>query len=294
MTPLQLAFVAIICFSTTVAATRIAVAGLGAIPGGLGRIALGGLVAAGLLALRGMPRPAVGAWPDLLMASIGCLVVFPVALAASLAHGEAGSVAVGLAVTPLLTTAIGRFWDREPVAPRTWLATGVAVLALVVEGAWAAGGRLPAGAGWLALSAVAVAAGYAAGARAARRMPGVEVVAWAALVPALPAAALLVVLDPGVAYRGSTQSWLALVWIAAVAQVLGVVPWYAALARGGTARIGGLQILQPGLSAVAAWLVAGEPPRPATVAVLAGITAAVWWARPSPVAIGSRGPEPRP
>jgi len=84
-----------------------------------------------------------------------------------------------------------------------------------------------------------------------------------ALFPLMPLLALL----PPFAWRagaidwsaGSFASWTAVAYLAFAVSSLGYLLWYWALARGGIARIGTLQFLQPVASLVLAVLLLSEP-----------------------------------
>jgi drug/metabolite transporter (DMT)-like permease len=101
--------------------------------------------------------------------------------------------------------------------------------------------------------------GYALSGSLARRMPGWEVISWAVVItlPALvPATVLLWPADAGAV---ALPSWAGLVYVALVSQYFGFFLWNSALAIGGVARIGQIQLLQPFATLAIAAAMLGEP-----------------------------------
>jgi drug/metabolite transporter (DMT)-like permease len=100
--------------------------------------------------------------------------------------------------------------------------------------------------------------GYALSGSLARTMPGWEVISWAlvaSLPLLLPAAALM---WPDAPAAVPWPSWGGLVYVLLVSQYLGFWLWNSALAMGGVARIGQLQLLQPFATLVVATALLGE------------------------------------
>ena len=73
------------------------------------------------------------------------------------------------------------------------------------------------------------------------------------------------------------SAWLSFAYVAAVSALLGFFPWYAGLARGGVAKIGQIQLIQPLLTLVwSAWLLdehIGAATLVASIAVVASVVA---------------------
>jgi drug/metabolite transporter (DMT)-like permease len=132
--------------------------------------------------------------------------------------------------------------------------------------------------------------GYVGGARLARTMPGWQVICWGVAAPlpltvAWAAVIAWTVPDLGARLLGaSAATWIGLLWVGLVSQVLGFLPWYAALAWGGIARIGRLQLMQPGLSVLVAWLLLAEQPRPSALLALAVVVGCLVVGRRQPSA----------
>jgi len=273
-TPLLLALLAVTLFSGTPTGTRIASLALGGDMTGCARALLGGVVAAIMLTIIRPPWPTSGQWRVLLLVTLSVGLGFPLVIARAIAGTGAGHAAVALGLIPLATTALGAWWNGERVRPRTLLATAVGTIAVVAEAWFASGGQLTASDGYLALAVVLSAIGYVAGARLSATMPGWQVICWANAA-GLPVAVLwagtIARHHPGVLDRLATAplaAWLGVAWIGIISQVMGFIPWYAALSRGGISRASQIQLLQPGLSVLAAWACIGEIPRLGTVAAM--------------------------
>lgn len=101
-------------------------------------------------------------------------------------------------------------------------------------------------------------AGYALSGPLSRRMPGWEVISWAVVVslPVLVPATLI--LWPDDAASAPWPAWGGLLYVALVSQYVGFFLWNSALATGGVARIGQIQLLQPFATLVIAALLLGE------------------------------------
>jgi drug/metabolite transporter (DMT)-like permease len=96
-------------------------------------------------------------------------------------------------------------------------------------------------------------------------MGGSRVICWA-LVLSLPLT-LPIGLGAGLAsgLDAPADDWLGFAYVAMISQFLAFFAWYAALARGGVAKIGQVQLVQPLLTLAWAALLLGEHIGPATL-----------------------------
>jgi drug/metabolite transporter (DMT)-like permease len=265
-------------FSLTLPVTRVAVAELDASFVAFGRMALAGL-AAGLLLLATRARPPARAeLGPLLVVAGGVVFGFPLFSTLAMREVDASHGGVVLAVLPLATAAAGALLAGERPSARFWLAA-VAGAALVLAFALirSRGGAALADL-YLLLACALAAAGYAAGGRLARAMPGLRVIAWA-LVLSLPLSAALTLWRLPAVAPASPAAWLAFAYVALASQFLGFYFWYGGLARGGIAKVGQVQLLQTFLTLIASALLLGERVDPVTWLFAAGVVAAVWAAR---------------
>ena len=94
--------------------------------------------------------------------------------------------------------------------------------------------------------------GYAEGATLARRLGGWQVISWA-LVLSLPVMIpLTLLLRPPTLASITGPAWIGLGYVSLFSMLIGFIFWYRGLARGGTAAVGQLQLLQPFLGLVLA------------------------------------------
>lgn len=279
-TGLAWGFVGVTAFAVTLPATRIAVTALDPVFVGLGRAVVAALLAAIVLAATRSPWPERALLPRLALVAAGVIVGFPLLTAWAMRHVPAAHGAVVVGLLPLATAAAGAWLAHERPSRRFW-ACAVAGSAVVVGYAlWEGGGALHL-ADLALLGAVASAAiGYAEGARLARRLGGWQVISWA-LVLAAPVLAVPAWLAAPVAADVPAAAWIAFAYVALVSMYLGFFAWYRALAQGGIAAVGQVQLLQPFLTFVASALLLGERLAPAMFVAAALVL--------STIALGRRG-----
>jgi drug/metabolite transporter (DMT)-like permease len=257
---LGLAGVAI--FSLTLPFTRMAVAELDPLFLTLGRALGAALLAACWLRLKRVARPERAALRPLAMVALGCVVGFPLLSSLAMRTLPAAHGAVLCGVLPLATALYAALRGFERPSRGFWL---MALLGtgLVVGFALGQGGGGFQQADLLMFGAVAAgAAGYAEGGRLARTMGGREVICWALVLAAAPAAALLCLLDAGQLARlgeAGPRAWIAFGYVTVFSMFIGFFFWYRGLALGGVARVGQVQLLQPFLSLGGAAVLLGEP-----------------------------------
>jgi drug/metabolite transporter (DMT)-like permease len=99
---------------------------------------------------------------------------------------------------------------------------------------------------------------------------------------------------------GGGPAWAGFAYVSVISMFLGFFAWYAGLARGGVARIGQVQLLQPPMTLGWSALVLGESVGPGTLAAALAVLASVVVTQrarvrrdtgrrePEPAAIGSR------
>jgi drug/metabolite transporter (DMT)-like permease len=130
----------------------------------------------------------------------------------------------------------------------------------------------------LVLISVAVAStGYVYSAKAARVMPGWEVISWI-LVVALPINLAGMALSwPGsAAFAAAPVSALAgFAYVTVISQYVGFFFWNAGLAMGGVARVGQVQLLQTFITLIFAATLAGETVEPVVWLVAVVVVALV-------------------
>ena len=266
-------------FSASLVATRLALTGMDALFLSAARAALAGLVgAAALLILR-------QAWPRgsdlgaLAIVAAGVVVGFPVltALALRTVGAAHGTVFVGL--LPLATALFGALRSGERPSAAFWALSVLGALVTVGFAARGLDGPPGPGDGFMLAAILVCGLGYAEGGVLARRLGGWQVIAWATVLSlplSLPLALILSPADPGTI---PLPAWAGLFYVALFSMLIGFVFWYRALARGGIAAIGQLQLLQPFLGLGVAALVLGERIEPAMVGAALAVAVCVALAR---------------
>jgi drug/metabolite transporter (DMT)-like permease len=141
------------------------------------------------------------------------------------------------------------------------------------------------------LVAVALGAiGYAEGGALAREMGGWRVICWAVFL----SAPLTVPIGAIAAATGDTHgggdAWLGFGYVAIISALIGFFPWYAGLARGGVAKIGQIQLLQPLLTLAWSALLLSEHIGAATIVASIAVLASVVATQRTRVTRSSRPP----
>ncbi|WP_342109466.1 DMT family transporter [Methylobacterium sp. SI9] len=266
-------------FSASLVATRLALTGMDALFLSAARAALAGIAGAAALAAFREKRPRAKDISALLIVAAGVVVGFPLltALALRTVSAAHGTVFVGL--LPLATALFGALRSGERPSPVFWLLSICG--ALVTVGFAARGLETPLGAGdALMFAAILVCGlGYAEGGVLARRLGGWQVIAWATVLSLPVSLPLALVLRPAAFSAIPLTAWAGLAYVALFSMLIGFVFWYRALARGGIAAIGQLQLLQPFLGLGVAALVLGERIEPAMIAAAVAVALCVALAR---------------
>lgn len=296
-----LGFIGVAVFSQTLPFTRMAVAELDATFVALARALIAALLAIVLLwqrgALSSARRPRGGQWWRLAVTSVGVVIGFPLfsSLAMREVHTSHGAIVIGL--LPLATAVFAAWFGRERPSPAFWLAALCGSALVVGFALWQGAGALQ-HADWLLFAAMVLGAlGYAEGGKLSRELGGLETIGWA-LVVSLP------VVTPVVAWLGietapmiaaaSPRAWAGMAYVSVFSMFIGFIFWYAGLAKGGVARVGQIQLLQPFLTlAGGAWLLS-EPLDAPTVAFALAVIAVVALGRKTAVRGPAQASGPQP
>ncbi|HEX6582592.1 MAG TPA: DMT family transporter [Thermoleophilaceae bacterium] len=257
--PLFLGFLGVLAFSFTLPATRVAVEELDPTFVGIGREALAAVPAALLLVLVRGPRPSRSQMLRLGLVALGVVFGFPLFTALALRELTSAHSAVIVGLLPAATAVAAVVRAGERPSRGFWLAS-LAGLVAVLAFAASQGAGLISGADLLILAAVALGAiGYAEGGALAREMGGWRVICWALVLSAPISVPVAVVAAAGSDLSASSDAWLGFAYVTAVSALLGFFAWYAGLARGGVAKIGQVQLVQPLLTLGWSAALLGEP-----------------------------------
>jgi drug/metabolite transporter (DMT)-like permease len=243
--PVLLGFLGVLAFSFTLPATRVAVEQLDPTFVGIGREAFAAIPAALILLLTRAKLPSRPQLRRLAVVAFGVVFGWPLFTAIALQGLTSAHSAVLVGILPAATAVAAVVRAGERPARGFWLAS-LAGLVAVLAFAASQGAGLPSTDDLLILIAVALSAiGYAEGGALSRELGGWEVICWAVLLSAPLTVPIAAVAASGSDMHADTDAWLGFAYVAGVSALLGFFPWYAGLARGGVAKIGQIQLIQP-------------------------------------------------
>lgn len=272
-------FIAVVMFSGSLPATRVAVLGLDPLFVSAARSAVAGLLTL-VVVLASQPlRPTRAEWRTLAWVALAIVGGFPVCSAVALRTITAAHSLVFVGLLPLATAIFGRWLGGEHPSRAFWLFAALGAAA-VVGFALSQDISVSFQADMLMLVAIlSCGYGYAEGARVARRLGGLQVICWV-LVLSLPVSLpATVLLFPSDAMTVDPSAWAGLAYIAVFSMFVGYVYWYRGMAQGGIAAVGQLQLLQPFFGLLlAAWML-GESVTLTMLLVMAFVTLCVVGAR---------------
>jgi drug/metabolite transporter (DMT)-like permease len=287
--PLFLGFLGVLAFSFTLPATRVAVGELDPTFVGLGREALAAVPAALILLATRSRLPSRPQLVRLALVASGVVFGWPLFSALALQHLTSAHSAVIVGLLPAATAVVAVLRAGEHPSRGFWLASLAGLVSVLgfaaTQGAGFSSGDL------LILAAVVLSAlGYTEGAVLARELGSWRVICWAVVLSAPLTVPITLVVALGSDLHAGSDAWLSFAYVGIVSALLGFFPWYAGLARGGVAKIGQIQLLQPLLTL--AWSAAllnehiGVTTVVASIAVLASVVAT------QRTMVGSRGQPP--
>ena len=273
LTPLvyAMALIAVFGYGASAFLTKIAVDGADSLAVGMLRSLVATPVALALIVIYRLPLPWHGRrkWL-LLMSGIGGLALFPVLFSIGLRYTTAGHAstasACGAVVAGIFMALLDRRWPKPIWGVGITIGLSGALLLI-----WEAIGLDVEGVSWqgdaLVFAGMVVGVGgYVAGSRLAREMTALAVTMWSVVAAGvLLAPALLLYADWPMIAEIPTASWMATAVLAWGVTIGGYMLWTRALADGGIARVGSLQLLQPIFGILLALAVLGEPLTPMLV-----------------------------
>lgn len=277
---LLLGLVGVIIFGATLPMTRIAVmpplgAALDPWFVTAGRAAVAGIVALMVLIVLRRRLPPRETWWPLIGASVLLVGGFPGFTGFAMVSLPSAHGGVVLGILPLATAALGVVVTGDRPRPLFWLFAILGAVIVVVFALRDGGGRVEPGDILLLLATFSAALGYVLSARAARVMPGWEVISWA-LVIALPVTLPLAWISaPAVPMQVTPATWSAFLYLALMSQYIGFFAWNAGLAMGGVARVSQVQLLQSFVTLACAAILANERVDPVTWAAALLVVAVV-------------------
>ncbi|MFC4065214.1 DMT family transporter [Actinoplanes subglobosus] len=250
----------VLAFSMSLPMTRLAVRELDPWFVAFGRAVGAAALAAAYLWLSGAPRPTRGQWRRLAIVAVGVVAGFPLFTSLALTSQTSAHGAVVIALLPATTAVLAVIRAGERPPRLFWIASGsglIAVLTFLLVSGTVRGGL--AVTDLYLLTAVGLCGlGYAEGGVLARELGGARTICWA-LIVALPVTVPLTVASAlSRMPHAGPAGWAAFGYLTVVSMFLGFFAWYAGLARGGIARVGQIQLVQPVLTLLWSALLLGE------------------------------------
>jgi drug/metabolite transporter (DMT)-like permease len=275
--PVFLGFLGVLAFSFTLPATRIAVDELDPTFVGFGREALAAAPAGLILLLAHARLPSRRQLLRIGIVASGVVFGWPLFTAIALQDLTSAHSAVIVGLLPAATAVAAVLRAGEHPTRGFWLASFAGLVAVLAFAASQGAGLLST-ADVLVLVAVALGAvGYAEGGSLARELGGWQVICWAVVLSLPITLPIGLVAALGSDLHADADAWLGFAYVSSVSALFGFIPWYAGLARGGVAKIGQIQLIQPLLTL--AWSAAllgehvGVTTLVASIAVLASVVA---------------------
>ncbi len=259
--------IGVLIFSGSLPATRVAVSGFDPLFLTSVRAVLATALALCLLVLFKELKPSRSDLGSLVTVALGVVIGFPLLTALALQHITAAHSIIFIGLLPLSTAAFGALRGGERPAGMFWLFSVLGSAAVVGFALTQSAEVSLIGDLFMLAAILACGLGYAEGALLSRRLGGWQVISWA-LVLSSPFMAILAIFTwPDTFADLSMPVWLGLGYVSIFSMLVGFVFWYRGLARGGTAGVGQLQLLQPFFGLILAAALLAEPVAPSMIGV---------------------------
>ncbi len=253
---------AIIAFGFTLPVTRLAIQELDIIFVGLGRAIVAAIFATIVILIYSPRLPPKSIWIRLIITSLGVVIGFPLFATIAMKYANASHGGVILAILPLATAIASVPFANERPSLGFWicgiLGSGIVIIFALSENNSSENQTIGFGDLFLFLAVISAAIGYAQGGALSKTLGGWQVICWALIIGAPLLIPVILIFSENVNYSASMQAWGSFVYLALISQFLGFFAWNKALASGGIAKIGQLQLLQPFVTLLASAYLIGE------------------------------------
>jgi len=249
--------VAIAIFGGSLPATRLSVAALDPWFVTALRTTVAGGVAVGLLAFRrpAFPRAHLGRLATIAL----CIVIgFPAVMTVAMVSVPAAHGGVVLGLLPLATTIGAVIFAGERPSATFWMLAVIGALLVTAYALRDSEVSIVIGDFLLIVAVLLAGMGYALAAALSRTIPGWQVISWAVVVSLPLAIPATVAWWPVDAASVPASAWGAVVFSGVFVLFVGYALWNVALAWGGVARVGQVQLLQPFVTFLIAIPLLGE------------------------------------
>ena len=269
--PLSSAFyaavTALLLWSGTAIANKIAVGYMDGLTAGVLRSLLAGVFAMIIALAMQLPFPASTRDRLLLAASgVSSFAAWPILLSVGIVRTTAGHAALIMAMVPVFTVFIATVIQRRLPGAGWWLGAVIALTATTMlilsrgillkmfdDGSSITGDLI------ILAGGLICAMGYVAGGKLSPRIGTVATTFWGLSIALVILVPVFGVIAGHTAWTAvPQQAWLAIAWMTLLSSLGGYALWFYALGRGGISRIGSLQLMMPVLTLAAAALMLGE------------------------------------
>nr|WP_276898131.1 DMT family transporter [Pedobacter kyonggii] len=238
-------FIAVLIFSGSMPATRLAIMDMSPIFVTVARATIAAVLALGVLIAFREKRPSSKHLISLVIVALGVVIGFPLLSALALQHITSAHSLVFLGLLPMVTAAFAVLRGGERPKPIFWFFSIIGSLLVIGYAIYQGINAAPIGDILMLLAIVLCGLGYAEGAKLSKTLGGWQVISWA-LVLSLPLMLPLMFIYQPVSFAEvGAAAWLSLAYISLFSMFIGFIFWYRGLAQGGTAAVGQLQLLQP-------------------------------------------------
>lgn len=277
---------AILIWSGTPIAIKIAIADIDPMTAGVLRSMLAGLIAIVVVTLSRLRLPSgLRARALLVIAGTTSFAVWPILLSFGLGFTTASHAALIMAIIPVFTGLIAHAFERRWPRARWWFAavvalTGSTLLITQRHGGFALDPAGIVGDLIIVAGAATCALGYVTGARVTPLIGAPATTVWGLACASIILVPVFALLAPHTEWADvSASGWGGIVYLTLMSSVLGYGLWYWALSQGGAARVSSLQFGMPVPSLIMAAVVLGEAVTATLVGAGAIILAGTWLAQ---------------
>lgn len=266
--PYSVAFIAIIVWGATPAATQIAVAGIDSATVGMLRTVIAAVILLPSALLLRLPRPKDReGWIALCVSALAGFVGYTLLFTVGVKLTSTTHAALILGAAPIFTGFIGFAIEQKWPKWLWWLGAVIALVGEAILIGYRTSGAVKGTAtleGDLVVlaSVVFASAGYVAGGRLSSKIGTRAATAWGislAGVILLPVLLSRFNFTQVVITGSNTSSWLAVIYLAVFTSIIGYAAWYWAIDKAGVARISPIQFTQPIVSLILAVSLLSEP-----------------------------------
>ena len=278
--PLFAAALALLFWSGTAIANKIAVVYMDGLTAGILRSMLAGVIAVVFAYSLKLPFPQSANDRALLVVSgVSSFAIWPVLMSLGIERTTVGHAALIMALIPVFTVFIAAIIQRRLPRRGWWLGAVIALSATAIliisqgtsitsfkDGSSVIGDLV------VLVGGVICSIGYVAGGKLSPKIGTAATTFWGlaiALIILIPA--FIAVADSTEWFGVANEGWLAIAWMALFSSLAGYALWFYALGRGGLGRIGSLQLIMPVMTLALAAIILNE----ALTMFLATICAAI-------------------